>query len=114
MVENKETENKIAKLQALEQNIQNILAQKQTFQSNIVEIDNALDEVSNAKDKIYKIVGNIMIISDKDSIKTDLTSKKEIVSLRIKSIEKQENNLKEKASSLQSEVLETLKSKEDK
>src|SRR3989344_376423 len=110
MTETKETENKIAQLQVLEQNIQNVLAQKQSFQSNLIELDNALNEVTVAKSKLYKIVGNIMVVSDKESITNELSSKKEIINLRIKSVEKQENQLKEKAASLQGEVLSGLNS----
>lgn len=109
MAKDNVTENKIAQLQALEQNIQNLLSQKQTFQSSIVELDNALLEVSKSAGKVYKIVGNIMVVSDRDSISNDLNSRREIVSLRIKSLEKQENQLKEKAASLQSEVLAQIK-----
>ena len=109
---NKETENKIAQLQILEQNIQNSLMQKQTFQSQLIELDSALDELEGSNGKTYKIVGALMIAKDKESIKKDLHGKREIMNLRINSIEKQENQLKEKASKLQSEVLGQLKDKE--
>lgn len=109
---NKETENKIAQLQILEQNIQNFLMQKQTFQSQLMELDSALEELENSNGRAYKIVGSIMIAKDKESIKKDLQGKREVIDLRVGSIEKQENQLKEKASKLQSEVLGQLKSKE--
>ncbi len=108
----KETENNIAQLQLLEQNIQNFLIQKQSFQTQIIEIDNALEEIKKTKGQTYRIVGAIMVSSEKEEIKEDLQNKKEIVGLRIKAIEKQENQLKEKASKLQSEVLKTMKPKE--
>ena len=111
---NKETENKIAQLQMLEQNIQNFLVQKQTFQTQLIEVDNALEELDKSKDKSYKIIGAIMVAADKEDLKKELNSKKEILYLRIKSIEKQENQLKEKASSLQSEVLNQIKNKDEK
>ena len=111
---NKETENKIAQLQMLEQNIQNFLMQKQTFQTQLIEVDNALEEINKTTEKTYKIVGNIMISVDKEILKKELTEKKEVLDLRIKTIEKQENQLKEKASNLQSEVLKQIKEKEGK
>lgn len=112
MAVQKETENKIAQLQMLEQNIQNFLAQKQAFQSQLIEVDNALEELERSKGKTYKIIGAIMVASDKEAIQKDLQSKKEVLDLRIKTIEKQENQFKDKASKLQSEVLNQLKDKE--
>ncbi len=100
----KEVEQKIQQLQILEQNMQNFLAQKQAFQVQLVEIESALSELERS-DKAYKIVGSIMVSSSKEDLRKDLESKQEIVKLRIKSIEKQEEKIKEKASSLQAEVL---------
>lgn len=95
---------KIQELQMLEQNLQNFLAQKQNFQMQMVEIDSALDELSKT-DKAYKIVGNLMVASKKDELEADLKNRKEMTELRIKSIEKQEKSLKDRASKLQKEVL---------
>lgn len=114
MEANKETEAKITQLQILEQNIQNFLMQKQTFQSQLIEVDNALEELDKTQGKTYKIVGAIMISAKKEDLKKDLQGKKEALDLRIKSIEKQENQLKDKAAKLQSEVLNKINSKEGK
>jgi len=103
----KETETKLNQLQMLEQSMQNLLMQKQQFQLQQVEIESALKELEKVNEA-YKIVGNIMVLSKKDDLKADLTSKKEIVELRIKNMEKQENQLREKASKLQNEVLKGM------
>lgn len=108
----KEVDNKVAQLQMLEQNIQNVLMQKQGFQAQLIEIENALEEISNAKGKVYKITGPIMVSLNPEDIKKELNSKKEITELRIKSIEKQEEQLKEKASKIQNEVLSKIKGSE--
>ncbi len=113
MENSKETENKIAQLQMLEQNIQNFLVQKQTFQAQLIEVDNALEELEKTKGNSYKIVGAVMIAAEKEDLKKDLNEKREIVNLRINSIEKQENQLKDKALKLQSEVLNKIKEKDD-
>ena len=47
----------------------------------------------------------------KEDLTKDLESKKEIINLRIKTLEKQENQLKEKASELQIEVLSQIENK---
>lgn len=104
----KDTEQKIAQLQMLEQSLQSFLGQKQQFQMQAVEIESALSELNNTN-KAYKIVGNIMVESDKAELKADLQSKKEMIELRIKTMERQEAQVREKASRLQSEILRKIK-----
>ena len=67
MAEEKETEQKIQQLQLYEQSVQNILLQKQQFQSQISEIDSALKELETATAS-YRIIGNIMVNADKKNI----------------------------------------------
>ena len=105
----KETEQNIQQLQLIEQNLQNFLVQKQNFQLQLMEVESAFDELDKT-DTAYKIVGNIMIHADKDKLKEELSSKKETLYLRLKSIEKQESKIREKATKLQQEVLENLNS----
>jgi len=107
------TQEKIQKLQRMEQGMQNFLAQKQQLQSQLVECESALKEIDKSKET-YKIVGNIMVSSDKEDLKKDLNEKKEMLELRIKTLEKQEKEMKNKASSMQSEVMQGLNPKEKK
>ena len=107
----KETEQKIGQLQMFEQSLQNFLGQKQQFQVQLVEVESALSELDNT-DKAYKIVGNIMVETDKNELKSELQSKKEMLELRIRTMEKQETQVRERASKLQSEILKNIK-KED-
>ena len=106
----KETEQKIGQLQLLEQSLQTFLMQKQQFQAQLMEINSALEELKDSKEA-YKIVGNIMVKSTKEELEKDLTGKREMIELRIKTLEKQENQIREKASKMQSEVVSELKSK---
>ena len=104
----KETEQGINQLQLFEQSLQNLLMQKQQFQLQLAEIDSALKELETT-DEAYKIVGNIMALTKKEELKKDLKEKKEVVELRVKTMEKQETQIKEKASKLQEEILKTMK-----
>ena len=85
----KETEQKISQLQMFEQSLQNFLGQKQQFQVQLVEVESALSELDTTE-KAYKIIGNIMVEADKNELKADIQSKKEMLDLRIKTMEKQE------------------------
>lgn len=103
-----ETEKKLQQLQVFEQNLQALQAQRQALQLQMSEIDSALEEL-NHTDKAYKIVSTIMVASEIPQLKKDLESKKEVLQLRIKTMEKQEKSTKERASALQDEVLKTMK-----
>jgi len=104
----KETQEKISQLQMLEQSMQNFMVQKQQFQQQLVEINSALKELKDAESS-YKIVGNVMVAAKKEDLSKDLEEKKKMVELRIQTIEKQEKQLKEKASDMQGQVLKNLK-----
>ena len=82
--------------------------QKQRFQTELLETENALKELTKAKEA-YKIVGNIMVSSTKEDLKKELEEKKKITDLRIKNLEKEESKLKEKTSTLQKAVVGEMK-----
>ncbi len=81
--------------------------QKQTFQTQILESDNALGEIENSKET-YKIIGNVMVSVDKEDLKKDLTAKKEMAELKAKNLDKEESKLREEADALQKEVMGSL------
>lgn len=108
MNSDKDAEAKIQQLSLLEQNLQNTALQKQNFNLQLLEVESALKELESAGEA-YKIVANIMVKGDKAELKKELTEKKEMLDIRIKSLEKQESKLREKASEIQQEVLGSIK-----
>jgi len=111
MEADKETTEKIGRLQMMEQNLQAMMMQKQQFQSQLFELESALKEIEKT-DKAYKIVGNIMVSAAKEDLKKDLGQKKEIVELRLATIEKQEKQFKDKAKKLQEDIMGSLATNE--
>ena len=105
----KETQNKIQEIQILEQNLQGMLLQKQSFQLELNETINALEEVKKTDDSIYKILGPIMLKGNKDSIIKELEEKKKILDMRVEATDKQEKLLESKAKELQGEAEKLLK-----
>src|SRR3989338_8260639 len=105
---NKETEKKLNQLQLYDQNIQSLIAQKQNFQAQLMEIENALKELSETKEETYKLIGNILVKKNKEDLINELDSKKEVINIRVKNINKQEEQIKEKAEKLQSEVVKEI------
>ncbi len=107
----KDIEEKIGKLQLFEQNLQQLNLQRQQFQAQLIELDSALKELALTK-KAYKIIGGIMVASDKEGLEKELKDKKEMFGIRINSIEKQELQLRNRAQTLRDEVVAGLKKKE--
>ncbi len=105
----KNTQEKINELQLLQQRLTVFGAQKQQFQMQLIEVDNALSEIEKAKGAIYKLIGEILVEKQASELKKELEEKKEELDLRIKTLEKQENKTKEAALALQKEVQAELK-----
>ena len=100
-----QTQQKIQELQGMEQNLHGLVMQKQAFQMELTETENALKEVASSKDDVFKLVGNIMIKTDKKATEDDLTKKKDLLALRLKSIESEEKDLTDKAEALKTDVM---------
>ncbi|MBS3091489.1 prefoldin subunit [Candidatus Pacearchaeota archaeon] len=100
----KELSKKIEELRILEVNSNNFLMQRQSFQVELNEIINAIEEVKKSSGDVYKVSSNIMLKADKSLILNELQEKKKLLEIKVNSIEKQENILEEKAERLRKEV----------
>jgi len=100
---------KLQEMQFLEQNLQNLLLQKQSFQLELSEISSALKELENSGDETFKIIGQLMIKTEKSKIQKELAEKQKILNLRIKTIQEQENSLAKQLDFLKKELLEKKK-----
>ena len=100
---------KIQELQMLEQNLQNILLQKQSFQMELAETESAIAELQNSGDEVFKIVGQLMIKSDKNKISEELSNKQKMIDMKLKTFEKQEDSVTQQLRSLREEVLNESK-----
>lgn len=105
-----ETKRKIQELQVLEQSLQSLLMQKQQLQIELSENSNAINEVSKASGDIYKILGQVMLKSEKNSVLKELNDKKKLGDLRLNAIEKQQGMIEEKTQKLQKEISQNIKS----
>ncbi len=95
----------IEELQMIEQATQNLSLQKQLFQVELSETDSALENLKDIKGDVYKIVGNLMFKAEKEPLKKELERKKQLLELRIKAIEKQEEELNKKSLKTREEII---------
>lgn len=100
----------ISQLQFLQQNMQQVVMQRQQFQMQLNMISSALEEIAQTP-QAYKIIGGIMVAVDKEKLKKELVEKKDMLDLRIKNLEKQEERLTKKTEETQKKVMESLKKK---
>ena len=103
-------QNKIQEMQILEQSLQNLLLQKQSFQMELSETQNALNEIEKSPE-VYKIIGQMMMKTEKPKMKEELTDKEKLLNLRVSTIEKQEDSLSEKLEKLREEVFNSANAK---
>src|SRR3989338_1132582 len=92
---NTQTQENIQQLQAIEQNMQHL------------QVESALEELKKT-DKAYRIIGNIMVASEKSDLEKELTEKKDRIGIRVKSFEKQETSLKDQAKALREEIMKAM------
>ena len=103
------SEQKIQEMQMLEQNLQNLLLQKQAFQMELSETKVAIKEISSSGDEVFKIVGQLMIKSDKKKVSEELSNKEKLLDIRLKSLERQEEALSNQLEKLREEFLKSQK-----
>jgi prefoldin beta subunit len=109
----KDLNKKIEELQLIETHLRNFLAQRQTLQMELNEIENAYEEVEKGKGDMYKIVAGVMIKSDKEELKKELGEKKKLIKARIESIEKQEKILDKESNDLRKDINDRVGKEKD-
>jgi prefoldin beta subunit len=100
-------------LQAFQQQMQTVLIQKESLNIQSMEIDKALEELKKATtEDVYKAVGPILIKSTRKDLEKELNEKKETIDLRLKSLQKQDDRIKEKLKDYQEKFEHMLREQE--
>ena len=104
---NSEDKNKkVEEVQLLENHLQHFLMQKQSMQAELNEVVNAADELNKSDGEVYKLISGMMIKSTKEKLAEELGEKKNLLEMRINSIEKQEKLLEKNVSKLRFELVD--------
>jgi prefoldin beta subunit len=89
-----------------QQQLQSITIQKESLNLQHQEINNALEELNKLKENdVYKLVGPILVKSDKATIIKELQEKKESIEMRMKTLERGEERAKAKIEELREKLL---------
>lgn len=108
-------QNQVAQIQQVQQQAQALSVQKSQTEVLMKETQMALEELEKTKDDavVYKSVGELMIRSDKAALLADLKEKTETLSLRMQSIERQEERLNSRFKQLQEQLRHMMNPEEE-
>jgi len=101
---------RLLRLQQLQQTLQTVLAQKQQLELELTETEQALGEVEKTDETtpIYKSIGSLLVKAEKPKVTTELTERKELLNTRIGVLGKQEERLRTQAKELQTRLQRDL------
>ena len=106
----KEAEQEVMKLQQYQQQYQMLNMQKQSLQTQLIEMEHSLDELKKlGNQETYEIVGTIMIKKDKEELINSLAEKKQSAELRDSVISKQIDKISAKMTETQANVMRMVK-----
>ena len=106
-----QVQQRLLRLQQLQQTLQGVLTQKQQLEMELTEVEQALDELEKLTDKatIYKSIGSLLVKSKKGKVTTDLNERKELLDMRINVLGKQEERLRSQVKELQTKLQRDLR-----
>jgi len=102
---------RLLRLQQLQQTLQNILVQKQQVELELLEVDKALEELEKTPDDgvIYKSVGSLLIKTEKAKITEELKERKELANMRVSVLGKQEERIRSQIKELNEKLQRDLR-----
>ena len=105
-----QVQERLLRLQQLQQTLQSVLAQKQQVELELTEIGQASTEVEKLTDDavIYKSVGSIMVRAEKPKITAELNERKDLLNTRVTILTKQEERLRSQLKDLQTKLQQDL------
>ncbi|MEK9635087.1 MAG: prefoldin subunit [Candidatus Woesearchaeota archaeon] len=107
-MENKLNED-LNELNILQQRLHIFDTQSRQMEFSIKEIETSITEASKVEDKVYSIIGSIMIPKDPKEVIKDLELQKTQLSANLVIINKQIEKLSKKSEEIQSKIQESLK-----
>ena len=98
-------QNQITQFQQVQQQLQAVSAQKAQMDGQMRELVRTKEELDKSSGTVYKNAGSLLIkVDDVDALKADIDESIEMMGVRINSLERQENSLKERYTVLQETI----------
>ncbi|MFB3889525.1 MAG: prefoldin subunit beta [Candidatus Bathyarchaeia archaeon] len=105
-----QVQERLLRLQQLQQTLQTILAQKQQVEMEQAEIDQTQAELQKTADDaiIYKAAGSLMIKAEKNKVNEELAERKELLATRLTVLARQEERMRSQLKDVQAKLQEDL------
>ena len=105
-----QVQERLLRLQQLQQTLQSVLMQKQQVEVELTEIEQALGELQKVSDDVvmYRAIGSLLVKSEKSKTIADLNEQKELFSTRATILGKQEERLRSQIKELQAKLQQDL------
>jgi prefoldin beta subunit len=105
-----QVQERLLRLQQLQQALQTVLTQKQQLELELTETEQALSELEKTDENaiIYKSIGSLLVKAQKATVTTELNERKELLNTRITVLGKQEERIRSQAKDLQAKLQRDL------
>ena len=106
-----QVQERLLRLQQLQQTLQSVLAQKQQVEMEKTEVEQTVAELQKTADDavIYKAAGSLLIKAEKAKITEDLVERKELLETRSTVLARQEERLRSQMKEAQAKLQEDLR-----
>jgi len=101
---------RLLRLQQLQQTLQSILAQKQQVEMEKTEVDQTISELAKTQDDVvvYKAIGSLLVKGEKAKINEELAERKSLLETRSTVMARQEERIRSQVKEAQTKLQEDL------
>jgi prefoldin beta subunit len=101
---------RLLRLQQLQQTLQSILAQKQQVEMEKTEVEQTIAELQKTADDavIYKAIGSLLVKAEKPKVTEELVDRKELLDTRSTVLARQEQRIRSQVKEAQTKLQEDL------
>jgi prefoldin beta subunit len=105
-----QVQQRLMRLQQLQQTLQGVMAQKQQLEMQLNEVEQASVELEKLDETavVYKSIGALLVKSEKNTVETELSERKELLKMRVDVLAKQDERIKTQVKELQEQLQQDL------
>ena len=105
-----QVQERLLRLQQLQQTLQSVMGQKQQVDAEQNEVEQTLAELQKTADDavIYKAIGSLLVKAEKPKVTEELVERKELLTTRTTVLARQEERLRSQVKEVQTKLQEDL------
>lgn len=107
-----ELQHRLMQLQESQERLRAIIIRRQQYEVELREVQRALEELEKLSPNtpVYKTVGSLLFLTDRDKTIAELQDRKETLELHIKTLERQESLARKQVEELRQKISQSLSS----